>query len=163
MRKRQSRERRNHSQDDKKSNDFPNADNYFAFEHGGGIILKMAFVKSKIFLILEIALMIVIAVSFLEISKKKKNIESEITALASELDQAETENQALKQLERDISSDSYIELEAKRKLGYSKSGETVVVFYEESPPHGENDNEPRDDDERESFTNPKKWLRYFFP
>lgn len=122
----------------------------------------MSFLKSKVFFLLEIALVIVTTIGLLQIVKKKKNIESEIAALEMQRDQAERENRELEHREQDISSDSYIELEAKRKLGYRKEGETVVVFYEEGMPESEGKSEVTAAP-RESVSNPLQWLRYFFP
>jgi len=87
----------------------------------------MAFVKSKVFLILEVSFIIVTAISFLQISKKKNSIETEINDLQKERGRALEESRELDKMEQDALSDSYIELEAKRKLGYRKEGETVVV------------------------------------
>ncbi len=123
----------------------------------------MTFVKSKVFLILEVALIIATAISFLEISKKKKSIESEINDLQKEKIRALEESRELDKMEQDALSDSYIELEAKRKLGYRKDGETVVVFYEDDLTQGDGKNLTRAVRADPPRTNFIKWLRYFFP
>ncbi|HCA67463.1 MAG: hypothetical protein UW39_C0011G0050 [Parcubacteria group bacterium GW2011_GWC2_44_17] len=123
----------------------------------------MAFVKSKVFLILEVSFIIVTAISFLQISKKKNSIETEINDLQKERGRALEESRELDKMEQDALSDSYIELEAKRKLGYRKEGETVVVFYEDDLPQGDGKNGTRDVRADPPGTNFIKWLRYFFP
>ncbi len=121
----------------------------------------MSFLKSKVFLILEIALIIATTVGFIQVIQKKEKIEIEIADLQKERDRELAKREQLNKREKVIGSDSYVELEAKRTLGYRKEGETVVVFYEDEAYDAAGPSDPVVS--QESQINPVGWLRYFFP
>lgn len=119
----------------------------------------MSFLKSKVLIILEISLIGLGTVGLVQLVQKKEGIETEIAALAKERDREFVKQEQLSEREKNMANDSYVELEAKRTLGYRKEGETVVVFYENEPKL----TEERSEKAREgSFANPVQWLRYFF-
>jgi cell division protein FtsB len=127
-------------------------------------MLFNSFVRSKLFVLVEIALLGIVVVGFLNVREKKKNIDDEIVSLSYDIESAQVELQALDKRIEETSNDSYVELEAKRKLHYRRPDETVFIFYEPKEKTG--------DVQRKSFNgfssddsggNWRMWLNYFFP
>ncbi|HBH45972.1 MAG: hypothetical protein A2445_02840 [Candidatus Jacksonbacteria bacterium RIFOXYC2_FULL_44_29] len=119
--------------------------------------------RSKIFLGLEIVLLVVAIVALIKFSAKNKTIQAEIADWGKQVAMMENENQNLEKRLQEIKQDSYVELEAKKKLNYRRPDETVFVFYEENS-QGQEMIGPRPSGrvESDNLSNPTKWWRYFF-
>src|SRR3989338_5599597 len=90
------------------------------------------FFKSKLFLISELCLIGLIVVSFVNITKKKQVLEEEVIGLEEQAESVNAENTVLAKRLRRAESNSYVELEAKRKLNYKRKDESVFIFYEDT-------------------------------
>ena len=120
------------------------------------------FFKSKLFFISELCLIGLIAVSFVNINKKKQVLEEEVRGLEKQAASVSGENTVLAKRLRRAESNSYVELEAKRKLNYKRKDESVFIFYEDtSIKKGES---VKIDNGQEQFyiSNPVRWFHYFF-
>lgn len=86
-----------------------------------------------------------------------------INAVKNEILNAETENKNLKNLIIYYQTDTYKELEARRKLGYKKPGENVLIIPEINPREETKDNIglPKNNSDQENRTpNFFKWYHY---
>ena len=120
------------------------------------------FLKTKVFFGLEIIFLAIAVVGFVNITAKKKSVDTEITSLARKAASIRNENEQIEQRLKKTTTDSYVETEARRKLNYSKPGESVFVFYEESAP-ALADAQAEGNGRISALKNPKKWINYFFP
>jgi len=99
----------------------------------------------KIFIVLFI---IYAGYALFKVFWRNIQIDKEIKKLNTEIDQLEAQNQDLKNLITYYKTESYKEKEARRRLGYQKPGEKVVIIVpsqekvplEESPPQKEKNN-----------------------
>ena len=121
------------------------------------------FFKSKLFLISELCLIGLIVVSFVNITKKKQVLEEEVIGLEEQAESVNAENTVLaKRLQR-AESNSYVELEAKRKLNYKRKDESVFIFYEDTSVKKEESVKIDNGQEQFYISNPARWFHYFFP
>ena len=104
---------------------------------------------------------------------RSRVIGAEIQALQGQADELAAQNMDLSELRTAMQTESYIEREARLKLGLKKPGETVVVIQEENArgqvgTEGITDlNDPlgyviSDDTQYEAVANTTKWWYYFF-
>lgn len=102
---------------------------------------------------------------------KDRELQKEIDRLRTQAEQLSARNVALSELQTAIQTQSYIEREARLKLGMKKPGEQVVVIQEEQPEMTvELSNDPADPldlvlDEKHlspRVSRPTKWWYYFF-
>ena len=113
---------------------------------------------SKFFLILCIAIFLLVFFGLAKGTIKNYKVDSEIKDLQTEADNLERQNQELSQLINYFKSESFIEQEAKLKLGLKKAGENLVVI-----PQSESASNPEDSSvEQNQLSNPNKWWFYFF-
>lgn len=102
---------------------------------------------------------------------RSRSITAEITTLQNEAESLVTRNIEISELKTAMQTESYIEREARLKLGLQKPGETVVVIQDDS--NGENTlsgTDPTDPlgymleevDVDSAVANPTKWWYYFF-
>lgn len=100
-------------------------------------------------------------------------IQKEIDALQAQADRLATRNSSLTELQTAIQTQSFIEREARLKLGMKKPGEEVVIIQEKKNPSADYSFSPVDSsdplglvlaDEGSSLqiSNPTKWWYYFF-
>jgi cell division protein FtsB len=120
------------------------------------------FLKTKFFLALEVIFLAIAVVGFVNITIKKKSVNAEISFLERKAASIREENEQVAQRLKKTTTDSYVEIEARRKLNYSKPGESVFVFYEE-PAQTAVNIETKADGTIFALNNPKKWINYFFP
>ncbi len=101
---------------------------------------------------------------------RNSTIDAEIAALETEAEELATRNIEISELKTAMQTESFIEREARLKLGMKKPGETVVVVQDDVQQQ-----EPLTDDaydplgyvmgmeeSREVVANPTKWWYYFF-
>lgn len=122
----------------------------------------LKFLKSKVFLFLEIIILILIVISLMKILSKKKSVGQEIDYLSRQIAVLQQESDMLTDQLQDTFNDSYAELEAKRKLNYRRPNETVFVFYEDKPVIEAAVKDQTGDHFAVASGNPGKWWRYFF-
>ncbi len=118
---------------------------------------------SRLLLILEIVILVLIGVSFGQETVRKYQVEHEIKKLQEQVDTLEHRNTELAQLIDYFQSDQYKERQARTRLGLVKEGESILVVpgVSGSEPGGliqETANSSR----AVSASNPQKWWNYFF-
>ncbi|MFA5187942.1 MAG: septum formation initiator family protein [Patescibacteria group bacterium] len=112
---------------------------------------------SKFFLIACVALFLAILFGLAQGTIKNYRVDSEITDLQKEIANLGRQNQEFSQLIDYFKSDSFIEQEAKLKMGLKKPGENLVVI-----PQAGDVSKSRENAETENLSNPMKWWLYFF-
>ncbi|MDD5590125.1 MAG: septum formation initiator family protein [Candidatus Portnoybacteria bacterium] len=123
---------------------------------------------SKLTLFLLILLFLWMSISLVTISYKKFRMAKEIGGLKTEIEQVEKNNQQISAMIDYLSSQSFLEREAKEKLNMKKEGEEVLIIEparrvvatssEDSiQPAPENKESAQKED-----SNFLKWLKYFF-
>ena len=123
----------------------------------------LKFFKTRFFLILELALLVLIILALARLSATRGSIQREIDFLTSKTIALEDKNQILEGSLNETNREFYLELEAKRKLNYRGPGETVFVFYKGSPEvKRDMRGRTRDIDDSSALENSIKWWRYFF-
>lgn len=121
------------------------------------------FFKTRFFVVLELVLLIFIIFALVKVSATWRSIQEEIDYLADKVVVLQGDNQSLETRLDETVQESFLELEAKRKLNYRRPGETVFVFYEGSPESEENILPDELESGGTSSTNNFiKWWRYFF-
>jgi len=111
---------------------------------------------SKFFLIFCVALFLAILFGLANGTIKNYKVDTEIQDLQTEIKSLEGQNQDFSQLINYLKSESFIEQEAKLKLGLKKPGENMVVI-----PQAEANSDSAEK-VNEQLTNPAKWWFYFF-
>lgn len=112
---------------------------------------------SKFFLVFCVIVFLTILFGLAKGTVKRVKVSSEIMELQDEINQLEGQNQVFSQLINYLKTDSFIEQEARLKLGYKKPGEHLVVIPEE-----ELVVDDEETDENKELSNPAKWWAYFF-
>lgn len=116
---------------------------------------------SKIFILIEIICLILAGVFLFKILDKKQQRTAEMNKLEEQLLILKNQNSDFLTKLQEIQTDSYIELEAKKRLNLKKPGEKVVVFVKktaDSQPLSETKNTQNNIEQ----SNLKLWWRYFF-
>ncbi len=119
------------------------------------------------FFIANIALFVVIGVTFGREAYRGWSTDHEIKTLEAEVEQLEGRRLRLESLTEQLVSEEHVELEARARLGRQKTGERVVVLYgleTTSSWSGEDvfgDVPPTPVDFVDTRTNPQKWWDYF--
>ncbi|MBI4256934.1 septum formation initiator family protein [Candidatus Uhrbacteria bacterium] len=128
-------------------------------------------IRWRLLLVVNILVIVFLGVSLSREVVRSRSIGAEIAKLQSQADELAAQNIDLSELRTAMQTESYIEREARLKLGLKKPGETVVVVQEEEPGTTEletgNASDPLDlvlDDQAISVgvANPTKWWYYFF-
>lgn len=126
-------------------------------------------VRWRFLFVVNLLVVLFLSVSLGREVVRNKTIETEITTLETQAEELVRENAAISELQSALRSESYIEREARLKLGMKKEGETVVVVKEGdgSVPSASDPTDPLDIiiDEHDVFVdlaNPTKWWYYFF-
>lgn len=112
---------------------------------------------SKFSLVLFVVLFLTVLFGLAKGTVKNYRINSEIMELQKDINQLENQNQEFTQLIEYLKTDSFIEQEAKLKLGYKKEGENLVII-----PQQEIGEENEISTNYQTMSNPAKWWVYFF-
>jgi len=112
---------------------------------------------SKFFVVFCLFIFIFIIFSLAKGTIKKYKVNSEIEQLKKEIVQLDKQNQEFGQLINYLNSDTFIEQEAKLKLGLKKEGENLVII-----PEKELNVEKKAAMQEQNLSNPAKWWSYFF-
>lgn len=112
---------------------------------------------SKFFLIFCVIIFLVVLFYLAKSTVRSYKVNSEIADLQNDIIHLEKQNEDLGQLISYLKSDTFIEQEAKLKLGLKKPGENLVVIPGQTD-SGNNDKEIQNIPQ----TNPARWWAYFF-
>ncbi|MBT4856842.1 septum formation initiator family protein [Candidatus Uhrbacteria bacterium] len=116
--------------------------------------------KAKLFVVVNVLILFFLLIAFGREYVGNIQIEREIAELQSERDQLEQDQLDTLALIEQLSSEYYLESEARTKQGFGLEGETVFVIQEGDGVHvserGEEESTSTD------FSNPRKWFLYFF-
>ncbi|HAU66221.1 TPA: hypothetical protein DCW61_02630 [Candidatus Uhrbacteria bacterium] len=138
-------------------------------------VLRSSFIQRMIqwrfLIVLNAFLIIFLGISFGREIIRNHSIGSEIAHLQQQADSLVAQNIEISELKTAIQTESYIEREARLKLGMKKPGETVYIIQQEQDPSQtqitDNPNDPlglvlTDSEETMAVANPTKWWYYFF-
>jgi cell division protein FtsB len=112
---------------------------------------------SKFFVVFCLFIFIFIIFSLAKGTIKNYKVNSEIEQLRKEIVQLDKQNQEFGQLINYLNSDTFIEQEAKLKLGLKKEGENLVII-----PEKELNVEKKAAMQEQNLSNPARWWSYFF-
>lgn len=126
----------------------------------------------RYFFVVNLLLLVLVALTLGRDFLKTREIQKEISALQAQAEELKTKNLSMSELQTAIQTQSYIEREARLKLGMKKPGEQVVVFTNDEPVAEDLSDTPEDHadplglvlngDERDEVPNTTKWWLYFF-
>lgn len=128
-------------------------------------------IRWRLLLVVNILVISFLGVSLSREIVRSRAIGSEIEMLQAQADSLLAHNIDLSELKTAMQTESYIEREARLKLGMKKPGETVVVIQDETTLNtqevGSDPNDPLDyvlEEEGSDVVvaNPQKWWYYFF-
>ncbi len=137
---------------------------------------KVSFFKRllrwRLLFVVNIVIIALLGVSLSKELVRNHEIQRQIDGLQAQADELTVSNFAIAELHTAVQTKSYIEREARLKLGMKKPGETFVIIRdddgEEVTSEGIDPNDPLnlilDGDERNEIqlANPAKWWYYFF-
>lgn len=133
--------------------------------------LKRLF-KWRLLFVVNVLLILFLSVTLGRDFLKTREIQKEIDALQTQADELVAKNFSVSELQTAIQTQSFIEREARLKLGMKKPGEKVIVFTNDQvigkdvSNNSDNDSDPLglvlDTQEQESIANSTKWWYYFF-
>ncbi len=110
---------------------------------------------SKIALLIEGAVFVILAIAFGKSIMTKQSIQSEINKAREEIASLNQQEQTLSYQKLISSSSSFSEIQAKQKLNLQRPGEQVVVFQTVKTPQETQPNQT-------SSSHLKQWILYFF-
>lgn len=117
--------------------------------------------QSKVLIVIEIAIVLFLIVAVGQEVVRRKSVQEEVSRLELQIEQLESQNVHLAETLKEMTSENYIEKEARRKLDLQKKGETVILV-----PHEETDTVLVSKDSQDSSeakpANPSQWWSYFF-
>lgn len=116
---------------------------------------------SKIFILIEIIGLIFAGLSLFKILDKKQQRTAEMDKLKEQLLVLKNQNSDFLTKLQEIQTDSYVELEAKKRLNLKRPGEKVVVFVKE-PAESQPIAIAEKTIDNISQSNLKMWWQYFF-
>jgi len=128
-------------------------------------------IRWRFLVVVNVVIIVFLGLTFGREFFRSREIQSEISKLQSQADTLASRNIALSELQTAIQTESFIEREARLKLGMKKPGEEVVVIQEgngeESQDGQEDKTDPLNlvlDDQSEPtrIANSTKWWYYFF-
>lgn len=128
-------------------------------------------IRWRLLLIVSFLVMVFLGFSLSREVVRSRAIGAEIAQLQAQADDLAAQNIDLSELRTAMQTESYIEREARLKLGMKKSGETVVVVQEDGiSASGQEPGDASDpfnlvlDDQETTVVvaNPTKWWYYFF-
>lgn len=115
----------------------------------------LSFFYSRWFIILSLALIVLLLLSYNREIQRQKKINEKILELRNEALTLEQSNFKLARMLNYVQSEEFVELEARKNLNYKKPGEKVIVITE-------NNNNEGGTKKAEQLSNWEKWLYYFF-
>jgi len=129
--------------------------------------------KWRFLFVVNLLLILFISVSLGREIFRSQDIQKDIDALQVEADELATKNMAIKEFYTAMQTESYIEREARLKLGMKKEGEDVVIVQRaekgeevEKGEEGGDENDPLgliiNENSTQKLANPTKWWYYFF-
>lgn len=130
------------------------------------------FIRWRFLIIVNVIVVVLLSMSLGREVVRSRSIGSEIASLQAQADELAARNIEISEIKTAMQTESYIEREARLKLGLKKPGETVVVIQE--PDHvqemaldGDVDaSDPLglvlEPDTPEQVANPARWWYYFF-
>jgi len=86
------------------------------------------FIYSRLYLVIGVALACLLAAGVIKQIMAKKDIDTEVSLLKSQIAQMEGSNQDLSKLVEYFNSEDYLKQEAKLKFGLREQGEQLVVI-----------------------------------
>lgn len=116
-----------------------------------------SFFYSKNFIFACVILICLMGFALSKEYTRQSKVNLKITELKQEIQDIEESNFKLAHLIGYLKSDEFVELEARKTLGYKKPGEKVVVIKNINGSSQVKGAQDRKDD-----SNPKKWFSYFF-
>lgn len=122
-------------------------------------IQKIGWFKSHWVILVTLLLFILLSSAFVKEIVRSHQIESEILALETEINDLESKNNKEANFVEYLKTEHYLEEQARLKLGLKKEGEKVVVLHDGSSDANVsfvNENKNKD------YSNPRKWFAYFF-
>lgn len=123
-----------------------------------------ALFRSTAFFVVNIAVLLLVGVSTLRESYRGWSVDREIHALEAQADTLEGRKMELQQLAESLQSPERAEVEARRRLGWQKPGERVVITGETVAPTADDaiPSVALASDRVQTPTNPERWFDYFF-
>ena len=91
-----------------------------------------------------------------------RSVEKEAAELKREIETISEKNKELRNLIESLSTDFFVEQEARTKLGLKKEGEEEVIVLFDEDSQIEKSNETTLDTSIEELSNWRQWLEYFF-
>ncbi|MBI4714158.1 septum formation initiator family protein [Candidatus Uhrbacteria bacterium] len=137
--------------------------------HNKSFIARL--IRWRFLIVVNVVIIIFIGLTFGREFFRAREIQSEIKKLQTQAGTLAARNVALSELQTAIQTESFIEREARLKLGMKKPGEEVVVIQEwkgqEGPEGQEDKTDPLDlviDDQsgQTRIANSTKWWYFFF-
>jgi len=129
----------------------------------------------RLVFVVNIVIIVLLSVSFGREFLRNYEIERDIAALQSQATALEARNLEITNLHRTLQTESFIEREARLKLGLKKPGERVIVVRDtptnvsagkeasDTSVDGDTRSESvREEGDVTTFQNPTKWWLYFF-
>ena len=117
----------------------------------------LTFFNSKAFIFLGLVLIFLLSLAFYKEYSRQEKVNAEISQLEEEIKSYDESSYDLARLINYLKTDDYVEMEARRTLGFRKQGERVIIIKNEEPVA-----EVLGEQERANLTNAEKWFNYFF-
>lgn len=119
------------------------------------------FFGNKGVIIIGLFILIFLSVALGKELLRRYEVNKEIAQLEKEIATLEKENIDINDLMNYFNTNSYIEKEARQKLGLQKEGETMVILPKEGD-NQESSNTTSEEEEEVNQTNLQRWWNYFF-
>jgi cell division protein FtsB len=128
-------------------------------------------IRWRFLIVVNVLVIVLLAMSLGREVVRSRSIGSEIAGLQGQAQELATRNIELGELKTAMQTESFIEREARLKLGMKKPGESVVVIQDETDGGDEGHTDDPSDplgyvigDKQESLAvaNPTRWWYYFF-
>jgi len=127
---------------------------------------------SKIFLVAGVIILVLLTIALVKKMAHDYSVESEIKSLQSEIAELENTNNEFNQLVDYLSTDRFVEEEARTKLGMAADGEEMIVIKNNDGDGGVEEQERKKlsvystefltKDGQKKISNPARWWKYFF-
>lgn len=118
--------------------------------------------KSKLFLVIGVVILIFASINFVRSWKQNRVINQEINDLEQEIYSLEKNNLQLSELIKYLNSTAYIEERARTALGLKKEGEKTIIIPDLQINATSEFSFASADKKAKTISNPKKWWQYFF-
>ncbi|MDD5032291.1 MAG: septum formation initiator family protein [Patescibacteria group bacterium] len=127
----------------------------------GNFFAKIIY-SQKFLALVGLILVILISFPLARNVSKRYYLSKEIKELDKEISDFESKNKDLKELIAYLESEQFVEEKARLNLGLKKEGEKVAVIKDDISTTTAFDLEAESGDNRENFSNPRRWCDYFF-